>query len=221
VLIVNPNNPTGSFVHAAEYGELAALCRDRDLALISDEVFLDYPVEGSGEVSAAFSGDCLSFALGGLSKLACLPQMKLAWVVVSGPEELRREAHARLEVIADTYLSVGAPIQHALAQIFPFAEAIQRRVSERVSSNLGLLDTELTKTAAVQRFKVEGGWYAVLRVPVRQSDEELAISLMEKAEVVVHPGHFYDFPQDGYLILSLIAPEAEFAEGARRIVEIV
>jgi alanine-synthesizing transaminase len=221
VLVVNPNNPTGSFVHQQELRQLASACRDRDLALISDEVFLDYEVEGAAEVSVAFSQECLSFALSGLSKVSCLPQMKLAWIVVNGPGELRREAHARLEIIADTYLSVNAPIQHAVPELLAHRNQIQTQLIMRAYSNLRFLDEQLEGGSAVQRLRVEGGWYAVLRVPAKTSDENLAIDLIERASVVVHPGHFYDFPQDGYLVVSLIIPEAEFQNGIASILNIV
>ena len=221
VLVVNPNNPTGSFVHREELRQLASVCRYNGLALISDEVFLDYDLESCAEMSVAFSQDCLSFALSGLSKIACLPQMKLAWMIINGPDELRRAAHDRLEIIADTYLSVNAPIQHALPEILAHRNQIQTQLITRAHSNLRFLDERLEGARAVQRLRVEGGWYAVLRVPANKSDEDLAIDLIERASVVVHPGHFYDFPQDGYLVVSLITPEAEFQNGIASILNIV
>jgi aspartate/methionine/tyrosine aminotransferase len=219
VLVVNPNNPTGSFVHQQELRQLASVCRDRDLALISDEVFLDYEVENAAEVSAAFSRECLSFALSGLSKISCLPQMKLAWIAVNGPNELQRDAHARLEIIADTYLSVNAPIQHALPELLAQRNHIQPQLLKRARSNLRFLDEYLQSAKAVQRLRVEGGWYAVLRVPAKESDEDLAIALIDRAGVIVHPGHFYDFLQDGYLVVSLITPEVEFQNGIASILK--
>lgn len=220
VLVVNPNNPTGSFVRAAELEQLASLCGDRELALISDEVFLDYSVETAAEASVAFSPKCLSFALSGLSKISCLPQMKLAWIVVNGPQQLRREAHDRLEIIADTYLSVNAPIQHALSELLAQKKQIQPQLLHRIKGNLKFLDEELRTASAIQRLRVEGGWYAVLRVPAKQSDEDLAIELINHG-VIVHPGHFYDFPQDGYLVVSLVTPEQEFRNGIRKILDVL
>jgi alanine-synthesizing transaminase len=219
VLVVNPNNPTGSFVHASELQDIEDLCIKHQLALISDEVFLDYGLEASAEASAAFSQGCLSFALSGLSKISCLPQMKLAWIVANGPENLLAAARERLEIIADTYLSVNAPIQHALPVLLGEKDGIQAQIGQRVRSNLGFLDTALKGAPHIERFKVEGGWYAVLRVPARQPDEELAVQLIESSAVVVHPGHFYDFPQDGYLVLSLITGEEQFREGITRILK--
>ena len=217
LLVVNPNNPTGSFVHAAELRQLEGFCADRNLALISDEVFLDYEIEAGAEASAAFSHECLSFALSGLSKISCLPQMKIAWTVVSGPDQLRQEAHARLEVIADTYLSQNAPLQHALPVLLDQRKTIQQQLANRIRSNLKFLDEQLQRVLQVRRLRVEGGWYVSLRVPARQSDEELAIEIIEQAGVVVHPGHFYDFQSDGYLVLSLITPNAVFEEGLRAV----
>jgi aspartate/methionine/tyrosine aminotransferase len=219
VLLVNPNNPTGSFAHANELRQIANWCKQRQIAVISDEVFLDYALEKPPELSLAFEEECLSFALSGLSKISCLPQMKLAWIVVNGPEELRRTAIGRLEIIADTYLSVNAPIQHALPTLLGQREHIQRQLIARIRENLETLDDLLRKNSALERLLIEGGWYAVLRVPVTKSDEELAIELIERAGLVVHPGHFYDFPQDGFLIVSLITPQAEFREGIERFVE--
>ena len=219
VLVVNPNNPTGSFIHTRELESLVSLCRERELALISDEVFLDYEVENAAEVSVAFSRECLAFALSGLSKISCLPQMKLAWIVVNGPDQLRAEARARLEIIADTYLSVNAPIQHALPQLLARRDHIQPQLGVRVRTNLRFLDDQLKESGSLQRLRVEGGWYAVLRVPAKQSDEDLAIELIESEGVIVHPGHFYDFPQDGYLVVSLITPAEEFREGISRVLK--
>ena len=217
VLIVNPNNPTGCFVHASELREIVSVCSERELALISDEVFLDYELEGKADVSAACVDACLSFALSGLSKISSMPQMKLAWIVVNGPQELREQARSRVEVIADTYLSVNAPIQHALPELLGQRSTIQPQLTRRMRANLEFLDRQLKSSPAVERLTVEGGWYVVLRVPIRQSDEELAIELMESAGVIVHPGHFYDFPQDGNLVVSLISREEDFREGVRRL----
>jgi len=220
VLLVNPNNPTGSFVQTDEFEQLTSLCRERNFALICDEVFLDYEVEGNAQVSAAFSDDCVSFALSGLSKISCLPQMKLAWIVVNGPADLRDQAHARLQVIADTYLSVNGPIQHALRDLLKQRTQIQPQLTQRVRANLKVLDEQLKSFRSIQRLKVEGGWYAVLRVPGRNPDEDLAIELIERGRVIVHPSHFYDFLQDGYLIVSLITPEKQFQKGIAPVFEI-
>ena len=217
ILVVHPNNPTGSFVKPAEIDLLDALCRERRLALVADEVFLDYAHDGAARPSFASPRQALTFTLSGISKICALPQMKLAWIVTGGAPELAREALARLEVIADTYLSVNTPVQLALPDFLAQRDEIQRQVKERVAANLAELDRQLAEQESVRRLDVEGGWYAVLRVPVTRSDEELAVALLDEQSVAVHPGHFYDFPGEGYLVVSLITPEGVFAEGIGRV----
>ena len=237
VVVVHPNNPTGSYVHAEEAGMLNSFCRERGLAVIVDEVFLDYglktseaktsaqeetnhgaalPRIGQGDgLQGSFAGnqEVLTFTLSGLSKVAALPQMKVAWVVTSGPRELQAAALGRPEVIADTYLSMNAPIQWAVQTLLEQRKSVRSQLLQRVTENLREMDRQLAGQTNCQRLCVEGGWYAVLRVPVTRSDEELAIELVREKAVLVHPGHFYDFPKDGYLVLSLITPRADFASG--------
>ena len=217
VVVVHPNNPTGSYVQSGELGLLNAFCRAHALALIVDEVFLDYRLgdPANDRERSSFTGnhDVLTFTLSGLSKISALPQMKVAWVVTSGPETEAAAAMARLEVIADTYLSMNAPIQWALPVLLEQGKNIQPQLLARVRGNLEELDRQLAAQQSCQRLHVEGGWNAVLRIPVTRSDEELAIALVREHGVLVHPGHFYDFPSDGYLVLSLITPEGEFREG--------
>jgi alanine-synthesizing transaminase len=217
VVLVHPNNPTGSYVHANELAPLNGFCGAQELSLIVDEVFLDYGLDDRRHSSFAGNGDVLTFTLSGLSKISALPQMKVAWIVTSGPEKVVAEAIGRLEVIADTYLSMNAPIQWAIPSLFEQRKDIQRQLLARVRQNLDDLDLQLAGQKLCQRLNVEGGWYAVLRVPVTRLDEELAIELLEQKLVLVHPGHFYDFPRDGYLVLSLITPQEEFAEGCSRV----
>ena len=218
VLVVHPNNPTGSYASARERGLLNAFCREHSVALIVDEVFLDYPHDGARRTSFATSVNhgALTFTLSGLSKISGLPQMKLAWVATSGPENMVSEALARLEVIADTYLSMNAPIQLAAGVLLEQRKKIQPLLLDRVRANLAELDRQLARQKTCQRLEVEGGWYAVLRAPVIQSDEELAIDILRKTSVLIHPGHFYDFPSDGYLIVSLLTPPADFRNGIER-----
>lgn len=217
IVLVNPNNPTGSYVSSAERDRLNELCNRHDLALVVDEVFLDYPHDGRLRPTFATNDQALTFTLSGLSKISALPQMKLAWIALSGPSQQAEPAMQRLEVIADTYLSVGAPVQWAASTLLELRKQIQPQLLSRVRKNLAELDRQLTQQKACTRLAVEGGWYAVLRVPATQSDEDLAICLLQKRGVVVHPGHFYDFPQDGYLVVSLIGTEAEFGEAASRL----
>ena len=221
VVVVHPNNPTGSYVSTVEQTELNAFCREYNLSLIVDEVFLDYAHDGAARPTFASNQDALTFTLSGLSKIAALPQMKLAWVVTSGPDDKVQAALARLEVIADTYLSVNAPIQWAAPVLLEQRKSIQSLLLDRLRTNLEELDRELARQKTCARLDVEGGWYAVLRVPVTQSDEDLAIDLLRKVAVLVHPGHFYDFATDGYLVASLITPPEEFREGVRRVLGVL
>src|SRR5208283_4612197 len=207
------NNPTGSYVQAQERVALGDFCREHEIALIADEVFLDYAHKGEPQPSFTGRPDVLTFTLSGVSKISALPQMKVAWIVTSGPLELADAALGRLEVIADTYLSMNAPVQWAVPVLLEQRKSTQRQLMDRVRRNLAELDRQLTEEKVCSRLVVEGGWYAVLRVPVTRSDEELAIELVREKAVVVHPGHFYDFPGDGYLVLSLITAKGEFGEG--------
>ena len=217
VVVVHPNNPTGSYVKDAEMKMLNSFCREHELAVIADEVFLDYGLDSEKHASFAGNREVLTFTVSGLSKIAALPQMKVAWIAASGPQKEAGEAMARLEVIADTYLSMNAPMQWATAALLGQRKNLQSQLLDRVKKNLTELDRQLEAQKACQRLNVDGGWYAVLRVPVTRTDEELAIELLREKSVLVHPGHFYDFPGDGYLILSLITPEPEFAAGTRAI----
>jgi alanine-synthesizing transaminase len=221
IVVVHPNNPTGSYVSRHEQDLLNRFCRENRLALIVDEVFLDYAHDRARRQSFVANKDVLTFALSGLSKIAALPQMKVAWIASSGPQTEVDAAMARLEVIADTYLSMNAPIQWATSAFLAQRQSLRQQLLDRVLGNLAELDRQLTTHKTCQRLRMEGGWYAVLRVPVTQSDEELAVKLLRKKSVLVHPGHFYDFPSDGYLVLSLITPEGEFAEAVSRVLEML
>ena len=221
VVVVHPNNPTGSYVSGAEQAALNQFCREYGLALVVDEVFLDYAHDGFGRDTFASNQDTLTFTLSGLSKISGLPQMKFAWLVASGPQEEVRHALARLEVIADTYLSMNAPIQLAAPSLLEQRREIQPILLDRLRTNLGEMDRQIARQESCERLQVEGGWYGVLRVPATQSDEDLAIDILRKASVLVHPGHFYDFAADGYLVLSLITPPKMFREGMRRIMELI
>jgi alanine-synthesizing transaminase len=222
VVVVHPNNPTGSYVQPHEMRLLNAFCREHgtkkeSLALIVDEVFLDYAHDSQPRRSFTANQEVLSFTLSGLSKVSALPQMKVAWIAVSGPPSETASALARLEVIADTYLSMNAPLQWATPVLLDQRKSLQKQLLDRVRGNLAELDRLLRQQKSCERLAVEGGWYAVLRVPVTKSDEDLAIDLLQKESVLVHPGHFYDFPSDGYLVLSLIAEEVGFRQGTSRV----
>jgi alanine-synthesizing transaminase len=221
VVIVHPNNPTGSYASSSEMEALNRFCAEYNLALIVDEVFLDYAHDGAVRSSFGANEPALTFTLSGISKISGLPQMKVAWVATSGPPEKKADALARLEVIADTYLSMNAPLQLALPTLLDQRKGIQPLLLDRVRNNLQDLDHQLARQKICERLIVEGGWYAILRVPALQSDEDLAIDLLRKVAVLVHPGHFYDFPQDGYLVLSLITPTDVFREGVGRILGVL
>ncbi len=219
LVVVHPNNPTGSFIKKEEARKLAEICARRGMAIVADEVFLDYADGSEPQSSFAQGSAALTFTFSGLSKISLLPQMKIAWIVVSGPEGLAKAAMQRLDVIGDTYLSPSTPAQLALPEMLALRGDLQTQMRQRLSSNLAFLDGVFPESGAVTRLKREGGWYAVLRVPATGSDEDLAIALVEKHDVLVHPGHFFDFARDGYLIVSLIVPEDEFQKGVRALQE--
>jgi aspartate/methionine/tyrosine aminotransferase len=216
LIVVHPNNPTGHYASAAERTSLIRFCGQRGIALITDEVFLDFSIDK--EVAESFAGHdgALNFTLSGLSKIAGMPQMKLAWIAVNGPVQQKKDALARLEVIADAYLSVGTPVQSAAPVLLGMRADFHAQAMARIHNNLRELDGQLAGQSACNRLRCEGGWSAVLRVPAVHPDEDLAISLLTQKGVYVHPGHFYDFSQTGYIVVSLIVPEKEFAEGIRR-----
>ena len=218
LIVVHPNNPTGHYVSAAERKQLLEFCAAQEIALIVDEVFLDFGLHAnSAGQTFASTIETLTFTLSGLSKICGLPQMKLGWIATSGPQPQTAEALARLELIADTYLSVGTPVQLATPMLLKTRIAFQKQVKERVSRNLQELDRQLRRQTACSRHVCEAGWNAVLRVPALRSDEASAVELLEKHHVLVHPGHFYDFAQPGWLVVSLIVPDEEFAEGISQI----
>jgi alanine-synthesizing transaminase len=224
ILLVHPNNPTGHFVRREEAGQLQSICAERGMALVVDEVFLDYrlgPEPGLRHGTFAAGDRALTFVLSGLSKISALPQMKIGWIAASGPEAMVRDAMARLEIISDTYLSLSAPLQRALPALLAQRKKMQPQLIDRVTGNLLALDAQLAKQKLVSRLAPEGGWYAVLRVPAVQSDEELAIRLLEKHGVLVQPGHFYEFAEDGYLVVSLLTPSEDFKEGIGRLLACV
>lgn len=210
LLVVNPNNPTGSFVARAEQDALAR----HGIPIISDEVFLDYPLEGSG--TTFVRDDVLTFTLGGLSKSAGLPHFKLAWIRVSGPG--KQEALDGLETIADNFLSVATPVQVALPELLRIAPRIRGAISDRTRSNLAALRASITPS--MQVLPVEGGWSAVIRVPRVMSDDELALALLDRG-VVVQPGYFYDFAGEGFVVVSLLPREDLFAEGVRIVADAI
>ena len=220
IVLVHPNNPTGSYISVQERKQLNELCRRHKLALIVDEVFLDYVHDGEHRPTFAANEDALTFTLSGVSKISALPQMKLAWIAVSGPRADVAAGMQRLEIIADTYLSLNAPVQLAAPVLLDQRNAVQPQLMNRVCANVAELDHQLARQKSCSRLDVQGGWYAVLRIPVTRSDEDFAIELLQRSGVLVHPGHFYDFPSDGYLVLSLIAVEEESQNGVSAVLDL-
>ena len=218
IVVVNPNNPTGSFLKRAELVRVAQLCASRGLALIADEVFADYAFAADADrVSmSALEADCLAFSMGGLSKAGGLPQVKLGWLVCGGPEKPRREAWEKLEWIADTYLSVGTPVQCAAPSLLEFAEDVQQQIRERTAGNLACVRERLAGSAA-SALPVEGGWYLTLAMPRIRSEEEWALDLLERCDVLVQPGYFYDFETEAFLVVSLLTPPCVLREGISRL----
>ena len=213
ILLVHPNNPTGSYVQPEELARLNALCQKHNLALIVDEVFLDFSFETPPRKTFAANSEALTFTLSGLSKISALPQMKIAWLVATGPSPLARPALDRLEIIADTYLSLSAPAQAALPVLLAQRHSLRQQLLDRVRENRAQLQSLLRTQSACELLHADAGWYAVLRVPAQLSDEDLAIRLLREHRVLVHPGHFYDFPANGYLVLSLIPAASDFGRG--------
>lgn len=222
LVLVHPGNPTGRFFTLPEQRALAALCAARGIPLISDEVFSDYPLADpppDARPAAALDSEALTFSLGGLSKSAGLPSWKLGWIRAGGPRDLRRRALAALELVADSYLSVATPVQRALPGVLALAPRLRAPLLERPRTNLATLRTALAGHPTVHLLEPEAGWSAVLRVALPMADEDLALDLLHRAGVLVHPGYFFDFATDDYLVVSLLPEPGVFAEGVRRLVE--
>jgi aspartate/methionine/tyrosine aminotransferase len=218
ILAVSPNNPTGSMLTGPELTGIVDRCAAREAALIIDEVFIDYPLSVNGVVAAAVR-DCLTFRLGGLSKSAGLPQVKLGWIVVDGPDALVRSALDRLELICDTYLSVSTPVQHAASELIAAGAQVRGRILDRIRTNGKTLRQLSASYSSIDVLPCEAGWSAVLRVPSTRSEEDLAIALLETAGVVVHPGFFFDFAHEAFLVVSLLPQCGVFLDGIRRVME--
>jgi hypothetical protein len=221
VLGVSPNNPTGSILSEWELRELEMRCADRGAALILDEVFTDYPLRSQAERSPEpeFSAEALTFRLGGLSKSAGLPQVKLGWIATDGPEALVREAMERLEIICDAYLSVSTPVQAAAPALMSAAPRIRARICTRITENYAELRRQAGGHPSIEVLAADAGWSAVVRVPSTRAEEELVLQLVERDDVLVHPGYFFDFQREAFLVVSLLPEPAAFAEGVRRVLE--
>ncbi len=218
ILAVSPNNPTGSLLDRRDLAVLRAACVEHDLALIGDEVFADYAL---ADVTAApgvlTAADVLAFSLGGLSKSVGLPQLKLGWFGVAGPDTLVCDALARLEIICDSYLSVGTPIQHAAGALIAEGAVIREAIAARVRQNHGALARLVARVPSCAVLPAEGGWYGVIQVPATESEEDLVVALLERDSVVVYPGYFFDFPREAFLVVSLLPDPDAFAAGVTRV----
>jgi aspartate/methionine/tyrosine aminotransferase len=220
ILVVSPNNPTGSMLRRRDLDALASICARRSIALIGDEVFLDYPLAPRDDAARVTDqAEALTFSLGGLSKSAGLPQMKLGWISVTGPEALVAGALARLEVICDTYLSVSTPVQLAAARLIEAGADARASIARRLATNLDALRAMARATPSVTLFEPEGGWSAVIQVPATRTEEALALQLLQNAGVIVHPGYFFDFPREAYLVVSLLPEPRAFAEAITLVTE--
>jgi len=218
IILVSPNNPTGSFTKLSEVERLNAICARHDLALIADEVFGDYGfADDRGRAVSLVSNDsALTFVMSGLSKVLALPQMKLAWIVTGGPAGPRDEAIERLDFIADTFLSVSAPVQHSARAWLKLRQSVQGRILDRVRGNLNWL-RGAAEESPLRLLGVEGGWYATLELPRQFTEEEWALALLEEDDVLTHPGYFFDFPREAFLVLSLLPRAEMFREAINRI----
>ncbi len=218
MLAVTPNNPTGSVLRQGDADELAGRCAEQQAALILDEVFFDYPLgRPFDEPRALMTPPCLVCRLGGLSKTIGLPQVKLGWIALDGPADLVTEALDRLELICDTYLSVSTPVQVAARSLLDKGAAVRQQILERLRANYAALGGIVAGSSGATVLPAEGGWSAVVRVPATRSEEALALELLERDAVVVHPGYFFDFPHEAFLVVSLLPEPEVFARGVRLI----
>jgi aspartate/methionine/tyrosine aminotransferase len=216
LIVVHPNNPTGHYLSESERDVLVDYAAERQLAIISDEVFHDFAIDPRADRAPSLGrvSRGLIFSLGGLSKSAALPHWKLGWIRLSGEEEQWRAARERLELISDSFLSLATPVQEALPQIFSLAGTMRQQITERLRTNLAALRNALASNEAIEVLAPEGGWSAVIRVPKVRSDETLAMELLESEGVIVQPGYFYDFDSDGFLVVSLLTRSEVFEKGA-------
>jgi len=217
ILVVSPNNPTGSFVTRVEAQRLAEISRARGWAIVADEVFADYPLDVvDAPTESVLNLDVLSFTLGGASKSLGLPQIKLGWTIVGGPERERATALAALEVIADAFLSVGTPVQGAAPSLLSTGEVVRDQIRRRIVDNLARARRIAQSHPSCSVLPVEGGWSLVVRVPAIRSEETLALELLERERILIHPGYFFDFPHEAFIVVSLLVPPDQFADGFDR-----
>jgi aspartate/methionine/tyrosine aminotransferase len=210
IVLVSPNNPTGSIVKDGELDAIVTLARERQLAIIADEVFADYPISGAPPPSVLRQQSALTFALGGLSKTAGLPQVKLGWIGVGGPPALVDQAMGRLETISDAYLSVSTPVQVAVRDLLTAGAAIQAQIQQRVRDNFVAISKVASRYPACSIMPLEAGWYAVMQVPAVKSEEMIVLDILDRTGILVHPGYFFDFEREAFLVISLLPEPAVF-----------
>ena len=223
ILVVSPNNPTGGWLKRDELAALVELCAAHHLVLIGDEVFAEYPVDPApGTIRTVIDQeDVLAISLGGLSKSVGLPQVKLGWMALRGPAAALHPALIRLELVADTFLSVGTPVQIATPRLLVEGELVRRQILQRVRSNYRLLQQAVTPFPACQVLRTEGGWSAVIRIPHTMPEDQRVVRLLEQDHVLVHPGYFFDFPREGYLVASLLVRPDLFRSAIDRLLAAV
>ena len=218
IIVISPNNPTGSVITDDELDAIVSLAREHHLALIADEVFADYPIAGPPPASVLRQQTALTFALGGLAKSVGLPQVKLGWIGVSGPSGLVEEALERLETISDAYLSVSTPVQVAASNLLEAGAAVRTQIQQRVRENYASLGGIVAGYPACSVLPVAAGWYAVVQVPSIQSEEMIVLDVLDRAGILVHPGYFFDFEREAFLVISLLPQPAVFAEAVQALV---
>ena len=222
LVVVSPNNPTGSYVKEDELWRLAAICRERRWALVADEVFADYALDAETPLTdLASRSEVLAFTLAGLSKTVGLPQVKLGWIVVGGPPADRAAALSGLELVADTYLSSAMPVQLATPELLRAGMSVRSAIQDRIRRNLRTLRAATCACPACEVLSVEGGWSAVVRVPSTRDEERLVVDLLERERILVYPGYFFNFPREAYLVVSLLPPASTFTDASARLLRFV
>ncbi len=217
IILVNPNNPTGSFVKQSELDAINKICKENSIALICDEVFFDYNLDAQEHISLVNNNEFFTCVLGGLSKSLGLPQMKLSWIAINGQEKLIGEAVSRLDVILDTYLSVNTPVQNVLGKWLILRGEIQTGILKRIEKNISFLQKHFPDNA----LRVEGGWYAVIKLSSGGNEEQFVLNLLEKEHIFVHPGYFFDFNENGYIVLSLLPKEDVFEKAITKLKKLI
>jgi len=217
ILIINPNNPTGSYVSREDYIELDGLCLENNLALISDEVFYDFNINGEKKTSSAGNNSCLTFTLSGISKICGLPQLKLSWIITDGTPQVKSDAIKRLEILTDAFLCVNTPVQEGLDVILKTRFDFQNKLNALIRKNLEFLQKSVIKSKKLEVLLIEGGWYSVVKILDNTDDENMCLRLLEDKDVYVHPGYFFDFEENCFFVISLITKYEIFSEGIERI----